>query len=91
MKTIFKYILKLVDGPQEVRTFFNSKVILVGEQGGSPIIWMEVDNTADITMTFYVVGTGHPIPKNSFHVGSYLSPPFVWHIYESLEEKIEGT
>lgn len=32
--------------------------------------------------TFHIVGTGHPIPKETKHVGSVRMEPYIWHVFE---------
>lgn len=47
-------------------------------------LWFEVNNhlPADTVRTFHIVGTGHPVPSRTKHVGSVVMPPYVWHVFE---------
>jgi hypothetical protein len=47
-------------------------------------LWFEVNNQipADTVRTFHIVGTGHPVPSRTKHVGSVVMPPYVWHVFE---------
>lgn len=47
-------------------------------------LWFIVNDAipADVVRTFYIVGTGHPIPKGTEHVGSVLMAPYKWHVFE---------
>lgn len=48
-------------------------------------IWALVDENAPMEeRSFAVVGTGHPVPENTAHVGSVLmhGGAFVWHVFE---------
>lgn len=78
-KTIHKFPLST-----SIHTDACAKVLMVGDQNGQPFVWLEVDPAAPKTdLVFAVVGTGHPVPDGFFHVGSWLSPPFVWHLYQA--------
>ena len=82
-KGVWKATLLLVDGPQPVDMPDGAHVVHVGEQNGYPTLWFEVDAERRIVpRRFGVYGTGHLIPASATHVGSYVTPPFVWHIYE---------
>lgn len=47
-------------------------------------VWFEVNNELRPSeiRTFHIVGTGHPIPPRTKHVGSVVMPPYVWHVFE---------
>lgn len=37
--------------------------------------------------TLYVVGTGHPVPDDGYHLGSAITPEgFVFHVFEARTE-----
>jgi hypothetical protein len=45
--------------------------------------WCEINTNNQPKMeTFHVIGTGHSIPENSTHIGSFVNDPFVWHLYQ---------
>jgi len=61
------------------------KVVLVGSDPatGYPAVWIETrTGLRNQTREFHVIGTGHEIPENCTHVGSFIAAPFVWHVYE---------
>lgn len=54
-----------------------------GPRPGIPTLWALVDPAAELeTRTFRVFGTGHAIPDQARHVGSYDADPFVWHVFD---------
>lgn len=54
-----------------------------GPRPGVPTLWVEVDpDQAAEPRQFVIIGTGHEIPADGQHVGSYQAEPFVWHVYE---------
>jgi hypothetical protein len=58
-------------------------VIDVREQDGQPCFWVLCDPRRPMVgRQFRVFGTGHPIPSGFVHVGTFHSPPFVWHVFE---------
>lgn len=82
MKTIFKYPIEITN-IQEVKLPVGFKVIHVGlDPNNTSCIWCEVDTNKElIRQTVYVVGTGHKLPPDAYHVGSFLQRVFVWHVY----------
>jgi len=85
MRTIYKYPI----GDASVLTLEldDPKVVLVAPQGDSsfPIVWVEHGlGDPDTKLTLVVHGTGHLIDEGT-HVGSTVSGPFVWHVYELRE------
>lgn len=84
MKTIWKFPLRLIDGPQSVNIPEVASIMLVAEQDGGPCIWAIVDPEAQLAVRiFRVYGTGHPLGDDVW-VGSYPSAPFVWHVFEVM-------
>lgn len=52
-------------------------------QDGVPCLWAESypeQETRD--RYFKIVGTGHEVDGDSWHVGSVLDGPYVWHLYQ---------
>lgn len=88
MKTIWKYPIKLSDTPTTIAIPHGGKVVMVAMQGAQPTLWVEVEpsNEAE-ARCFAVHGTGHPISESRVHVGSFQSPPFVWHVVECTEAR----
>lgn len=50
-------------------------------------LWFIVNNTIrpDDVRTFHIVGTGHPIPSRTKHVGSVRMEPYIWHVFEETD------
>lgn len=63
-----------------------AQIVLVDESNDGLLgayLWAEVDpNAPKEQRTFTIFGTGHVIPPEYHHVGSFISGPFVWHVYE---------
>lgn len=83
MRRVFKYRIDIAEG-QEIWIPSGARVIHVGlDQENSPCIWCEVDTEADpVPVRLSVHGTGCGIlPEHGDHLGSFVSVPFVWHVY----------
>lgn len=65
------------------------KIVLVASQHpGSIQVWTEEDaepNLDEACRLVEVYGTGHDVPDGHTHLGSVVSPPFVWHLYAKRE------
>ena len=61
----------------------NTNIIHAGLQDDKLCIWAEVnpEELNDTRVTVDIVGTGHPIPSGTIHVGTFFQGPFVWHVY----------
>jgi hypothetical protein len=83
MKTIWKFPIPIQD-KFELHLPYIHKVLLTSLQDEQPQVWIEVDTSSskNIPFKFYVRGTGHEIEENTYHVGSWIQSPFVWHLYE---------
>lgn len=45
-------------------------------------MWALVSSVTPIVQRrFWVVGTGHPVPRSASYVGTAHCPPFVWHVF----------
>ena len=80
-KTIWKYQIRTATPINMPR---GAKILAVSlDPGGVPCMWVECDASLPLEeRKFEVFGTGRSIPEESTHVGTYLSPPFMWHVYE---------
>jgi hypothetical protein len=89
MRTIFKYPVELAHAFQ-LELPRGAKFINLGQDtrySEKISLWFEVDTEEQdrTTRTFYIVGTGQPIPAAATqHIGSVIMLPFVWHIYEEM-------
>lgn len=82
MKTVWKFPI----GNQVVMPK-GAQIVHVAEQDGTvgPVVtmWALVDPEAPAeTRRFAELGTGHEIPDEHEHVGTWQSGPFVWHLFE---------
>lgn len=79
MKTIYKYE---ADGDGTYQLPDTAEIVLVAHQGQVfPTVWAIVspDDRSKGTI-LQAVGTGHPIPPSTDHVGSAICGAFVWHL-----------
>jgi hypothetical protein len=84
LKQVFKHQLDLER--TLVETGSDAKVCLVGlAPEGKYCIWVEdTPNPHNGVRRFEIYGTGHEIPDDAKHVGSFVEASFVWHVYERL-------
>ena len=84
MTTIWKYPLTQAFS-QDISK--GARIVHAGKDPrGESCLWAEIDPDADTEMRhFRVIGTGHIVPENAEHVGSYIDGPFMWHVYEVTE------
>ena len=85
MKVIFKFAITMASDFTLIMPH-GYKVLHVAEQApNSPFFWAEVDSPPNLDMDlihFTVVGTGHTVPVEGTHIGTWLSGDFVWHLYQ---------
>lgn len=83
MRQVWKYIVDITDGNQNITTPTGAKLVHVGPQGKRIGLWFEVDDQEPLTIirSFCVFDTGHPI-ETGMYVGTVIMIPFVWHVYE---------
>lgn len=81
MKQVWKYPLTM--GINEVLLPAEHKIVHVALQHGNITMWAEVSlaNVPYKPIPVSVVGTGHDIPEDTEHVGTFMDGPFVWHVY----------
>jgi len=57
-----------------------------GFQGGKPFVWAEHHpNEEMLEYRFEIVGTGHDIDGDVWHIGTCQEGPFVWHLYQHVK------
>lgn len=64
-----------------------AEILYVGSQGAEGQMWVRVDpDNAMVQRTFALVGTGHDLPDHTkAYVGSFQTPPYVWHLFEIVK------
>lgn len=91
LKTIWKYLLNVTDGDQELQLPVGAKIFSVDSQRGILCIWALVDPDEDLEKrVFRVHGTGHPIADSEKlkFLGTcvVLNDSLVWHIFEVKQD-----
>lgn len=84
MRAIWKFPLPIrADEALDVQMPVGAQVVRFGLQGSVPTLWALVDTQAQLAARrFAIIGTGHDFPDDAVYVGSFDSPPFVWHVVE---------
>lgn len=88
-KRIFKYEL-LLTNEQHLLIPADAPILSVGQQGNELRMWALVDPAEELVKrSFYIAGTGHPIPDNVAARGVFLGTVqthdgLVWHIFEVI-------
>jgi len=88
MKTIWKFPLELTDR-QTIKMPIDAQILSVQSQGNVICLWAivdECDGNRLVPRTFFIAGTGNPLPcnpKSMAFIGTVQIVPFVWHVFES--------
>ena len=81
MHTIYKYKLDLVQS-QEIELPGNHKILSVQLQDGNLCLWAKIVESEPRLYTFYIYGTGHPIPDGNLeYLDTVMINGLVWHIF----------
>jgi len=60
-----------------------AKIVRLAVQDQAVCLWAEVETrNKEEVRQFRIFGTGKDIPESATYLGSFDSPPFVWHVYE---------
>lgn len=86
MRSVWKYVLEIIDGPQrrEIPYVGGPVPAHVHEQRGEVCVWAEVDTElTPMPYEFYVIGTGHPAPEGADYIGTAHTHggQLIWHIF----------
>lgn len=82
MKTIWKHMFTVMDGPQEVAMPAGARLVSIQGQHEQPCAWFEVDTMNAIEVALFEIhGTGHPINGGEYR-GTAVCGRLVWHVYE---------
>lgn len=89
MKKVWKYPLQFDLDNEFWMSGDGGRVVHVGEQCGSVMLWAEVSiGDRPKQRVFRIFGTGNAIPaKYATHVGTVQIDGFVWHVYEKHPEE----
>lgn len=95
MRQIWKFPLGVAPDDATVTLEMPAGAQIVQFAGGehsavfAPTIWAIVDTDEQPEpRRFTVYGTGHPLPRNGRHIGTYFDGPFVWHVFELVGEAL---
>jgi len=85
MNTIYKYEIPVGGGAIQMPN--SAKILSVGVQGESLMLWAEVDpERSGYQRQVEVFGTGHPIRNEMCvsreFIGTVFMSDLVWHVYE---------
>ena len=86
MRTIYKYRLASLFGPQQIAVPLGAIPLTIQLQEGEPTLWCEVENTLSLDfMTLLVCGTGQPLSdSHGKYVGTWQEDSgLVYHAYEA--------
>ena len=88
-RKVFKYGLMPAPGHvQETPMPRGAHIIHAVEQRNVICLWAEVDENEEMeTRLFQVLGTNHEIDSSATHLGTVQMPPFVWHVYEHVQQQ----
>ena len=82
MRRVYKYPIP-TQAAWSARIHAGAMAVHVAVQDGQACLWAEVDDQQPVReYGFAIVGTGHEIPEGGVHLGTWLSGPFVWHLYQ---------
>ena len=86
MKTIYKYVLSLVENPA-LDMPRGARVLDVQIQNNEICLWAIVESTEKLeTRKFFIAGTGNPVPQGAGdYIGTVQQDRFVWHVFEERE------
>jgi hypothetical protein len=86
MRTIYKYPLTLA-AVQKIEMPLGAELLAVQIQGKQICIWAVVNpEEEENVQTFYIVGTGHPMPEGRVRfLGTVQDDPFVWHVFLKIK------
>ena len=88
MVKIFKYQMKLEDGPQTFLMPTSARVVAVQDQYNVVCFWALCNPEEKLTeRNFHIFGTGHHIPNAGLkYLGTVqqMEGRLVWHVFEDL-------
>ena len=83
--SIFKYQVQITDY-FAIDMPLGAKILTVQTQNGHPFIWALVnpEKPDEERRYFRVYGTGRPFYGGKY-IGTFQTPPFVWHLFEEVK------
>ncbi len=69
----------------------SAEFLCVQVQGDAAVAWFLVlpDDKKTEPRKFQIYGTGHDIPLREKYLGTFQSPPFVWHLFEDISDTFD--
>ena len=98
-KQVWKYNLNVEMGENKITMPYAAENLQVGVDQSHPenyralSLWVMVNPEAQqVERTFLVVGTGFPLPNNKImkYIGTVVTKPFAWHVFEMFEMFSKG-
>jgi len=90
-KVIWKYPMGMVSTHEMPEGAEFLSVQIQGNEQGLEVAmaWFLVWNseTNMVPRKFRIFGTGHEIPMDYKYLGTFQSPPFVWHLFEEINHR----
>lgn len=89
---IWKFPLIPSRTANEIEMPRGSEILCAGQQGDTPMIWAIVDPEEPKEIRrLHIVGTGHTFEdEDKMYVGTAFCGPFVWHVFEDVNEESKG-
>ena len=86
---IYKYVIPILDGEQEIQLIEGTQILSVQLQANSIseriCMWAGVPDSGPVVVrSFQVVGTGEVVTGRHRFLGTVQQGPFVWHVFEKL-------
>lgn len=87
MRAMYRYVIPIDDAPHVVKLTDSPVAAAAMTATDAVEFWAEYDTFGvESKRTFYVFGTGHPVPGNARHL--FTCPRtrdgLVWHLYELM-------
>ncbi len=86
-RRVYKYEIPLREGSKfDVKCFSQMEILRIGVQNGVPQMWALVGiDSAAVTRTFKMYGTGQDVGAGELYRGTYEMGPFVLHLFEVVK------
>lgn len=90
MITVWKFKLPLLE-EFKLDMPLDAQILMADHQPDvGPCLWARVNTHSPIAPRWFrVTGTGHEVPPYSWHIASFQSDPYVWHLWGVCESREE--